>query len=577
MLLNIMCFAGLLFGFQNRYLVNNSLTNERSLSSLLFQLDSLIANEEATDQQIFLRAMIGLERGQTSYSLDLLRTIEGRQGEAGSAARTELSRWTRGDTFDARVAFVTDSVTEDSFIRHVRVFTHDQIEIPYNPLYTEVALERAWTIDSSIPGNMFYVDLIPAEKETGGYSVFYFVPSSRGTWVHIKIFGAFSGIVPALPDFYGKSCTYEIMFKENGVYTALPDSEFLLSVIVQKAGESLKNFDTGNFNFESAESAYSYFCDNLDITDIPLSLSFFKSRKAEDIFRQKRATPFETALLLMKTIAGVENIEIYAVKPRIFTYLTDAQSISAFDKILLRLNDTLWLDADLVSPFGHLPGNYQNALAIDLSSGDLTMTPWLEPGKSSCFVEQKIHTGNTGASYSIELSLTGDFFRLASNDPDFSEKIRSQILAMGPDVSIDKFSVEKTLTSINFSASFSGRVFSYTDNYFAVYLYKPSALLSMLRPSPSERSILFPFAAEVIQRTEISGEYLPMTPNAAGKETSFSRASLEISSSAGSVALLSSAVFWGERISSESYPALEEFTRFVHEDVFPEFLVFERN
>ncbi|MBN1620087.1 hypothetical protein JW890_05145 [candidate division WOR-3 bacterium] len=549
----------------------------RNFSFQIFELDSLIAHGKATDGQILKRAFIGLQRGQTSSSLDLLRSISDNENAAGLTAREELLKWSPGDPFPSDTVFVSDSLTGDSFVRHIKLFTQNEIQIPYNPLIENVALQKAWTTDSSVPGNMFSVNIISEDSVIGGYSLFYFLPSLRGAYVEIKMTGFFSGFLPLLPRFSNNPVSYSMSFRREDYSYQPADFEELYNLITERFREEILMFKNNPPLFSSPETAFAFLRREISVLDIPVGMSGLKFRETSEIIRQKRATPFEIALLLSNAFAENDRWCVFAVERRSFQNSDGVTSLPNFDRVFLVADDTLWIDASLESPFGHIPGEYQNSTALNLFTGNIASTPWLEPSRSRCFIIQEADIGAENVRISLSITLTGEFLRIAQNDPFLEDKLKNGILVSGRSAVLSDLSVENFSDSKIIRIEYSEPKISYQSGYYSVRLFKPTFFTSLLKPSRGLDVILMPFAASVIQTMTVKSDNALLPHSDILLETPFGRASLETRIENRKTTLTSCAVFRSEKISFQLLAAWEEFDRTVREDVFPEFLVFGRN
>ncbi len=563
--------------FENTVPKSDPLSEDRVFSSQIFELDSLIAHGKATDDQIFTRAIIGIQRGQTVSSLDLLRSISGKENSAGLAAREELLKWSPGVSFTSDTVFITDTLTGDSLVRHIKLFTQKEIQIPYNPLFENVELQKAWTPDSSVPGNMFSVNVIPEERVIGGYSVFYFLPSPRGAFVEIKIKGVFSGFLPLMPRFSDNPVSYSMSFRRADFSYEHVFFDELFNLIPEKVLEEISLLKKDSLIFSSPETAFAFLRREISVLDIPVGMSGLKSRKASEIIRQKRATPFEIALLLLNAFAENRKADIFAVERRGFQNSDGVSSLPNFDRIFLVADDTLWIDASLKSPFGHIPGEYQNSTALNLLTGKITSTPWLEPSRSCCFIIQEANIEPHAVRISLSITLTGEFMRIAENDPFLEDKIKNGVLVSGRSTVFSDLSVENFSGSKIIRIEYSEPKLDYQSGYYSVRLFKPTFFTSLLRASRGIDVILMPFSATVSQTTTVISDNAPLPYSDILLETPFGRASLVTRIENRKTVLASYAVFRSERISLQHLAAWEEFDRTVREDVFPEFLVFGRN
>ncbi|MBN1150539.1 hypothetical protein JXA84_04875 [candidate division WOR-3 bacterium] len=550
--------------FHNQY-------NERDLSSFIYKLDSLIQNGTATDEQVLQRAMVGFEKGQTSYSLSLLHSISMGNGEFNIKAREELSKWMKGEDFDPDTIFITDTVSEDSFIRHIKIFTSDEIEIPFNPQYTEVTLVRAWADNNAVPGNMYYIDLMPVDEVTGGYSVFYFVPPSSGSYVHLKISGAFSGLIPSQGFPSDRNIFYEVFDSALGIFVQITDQQYFLKNLSKKAEELVASFDKEQNGFENFSKLYGFLKDNVNLKNIPLEISLFRVKSANEILADREATPFEIAVFLYSCLGETQNAKIFLVSPRISENGESFGVFPCFEDIFLVIDDSFWVDPTFKAPLGHLPGKCQNSWAYDVLNGELIKTPWFEPLRSSCAVGLFVEIEGNIVLYNLKINLTGDFLIALKNDGQIIERLISQIQSIDSKFSPDYLSMRDFSDSLTIQACFSGNLYDYEDGFSALYLFKPSPFLACFKPFFIGGYFLFPFPGQIIQKTEIKGDRKFLSVYPVVRQSPFSRADFEILNQN---TLFSSAVrFWGERLPRGSFGVFEDFMRSASEDIFPEFLL----
>ncbi|MGC9367153.1 MAG: hypothetical protein ACP5FK_08970 [bacterium] len=506
-----------------------NLAAQGHISQAMIVLDGLNNQGIINHQQLLLWARLKEQFAQTDSACSIYHQLSSYQDATGFLSAGELVKWNSNLVFSTDTIYVIDSFYQNHYIRHVRIYLKSGQGIfilDYNPFFSYPEISGC-SHQNLTPGNYFRQKIIVDINFNATLSRLNFISSEPGNFVDFRIQGwdvtfpekiEFQDPRPvsyqliqlsSFPEYHISSQHFKRVNEKmigsgdvpdqyqsqwSGSHPWLVPSKFqswkeLADSIEQRI--NLENNHAGlsdDVDLNDLPRFYQYLQQQYIILEIPLYRTHYFCRSIEFCLNHSELTVLEIAKLIQAVLSPQNKVEILLASNQMPQTRYSPSPSVYFERVMVRVDDSIWINPQLNSPFNYLPGSFQNVPALNLFTGELEILPILSYKYSQCEIRNSLSLIFPEISVQTDISLTGDFYlNLLDNRQDENFILNDITIKHGlaHDIQIqEELRPDRGIISIKYKQP----LIPYSEHYSMIKLYVPDIFLSSVKFYNTEQS-----------------------------------------------------------------------------------------
>ena len=499
------------------------------ISQAMVVLDELNEQKIINNQQLLLWARLKEQFAQTDSACSIYLHLSNYQDASGFLSARELEKWNSNLDFNTDTIYIIDSFFQDHYIRHIWIYVKTGQGIfflDYNPFFSYPEISGCFH-QNSTPGNYFRQKIFNDVNFNVTWSRLNFLSSEPGNFVDFRIQG-WDVTFPEIIEFQDpRPVSYHLIqlssfppyqissqhFKRvdekmigsgdipdqyqsqwSGSNPWLIPSKFQSWKELADSIEQRINLDYNqagfdqNIDLNDLYAFYQYLQQYYSLLDIPLYRTHYFCRSIEFCLNHSELTLLEMAKLIHTVLSPQHKVEILLASNQIPLTRYSTSPSSYFDRVMVRIDDSIWINPQLNSPFNYLPGSFQNVPAINLFTEQLETLPVLSNKYSQCEIENSLRIIFPEVLVQTDISLTGEFYLNLLDKRQDENFILNDITSkhgLAHHIEIqEELKPDRGIISIQYQQP----LIAYSEHYSMIKLYVPDIFLSSIKFYSTEQS-----------------------------------------------------------------------------------------
>ncbi len=518
------------------------LTGNGEFSSAFEIILDLNESGEISRDEMLLFARLNLLKGQTDEAISIFNYLSVGADACAFLSIKEMEIWQIDSIFSRDTIYISDSICDNCIVRNMKIFIKPDFGIFYidfNPFYTYVEIKKAYSDSLSSQGGFFLQKMTGINPDIGWVTRLNFIPGRTGSYVVFRMiyldmtFPEKIEIEDDRPIIYeavksNYSVVYEHYNIKDDLYigsTDFPDisrdrwccknpwlvlspfrswQEISDTIAIRMKLNENQDLQFSEDLISQPFFLYLWLKNNMSLNPISTIKSHFIIRPLNRCIKYHDASELEIAAILYCVLKDHYEVKIlFCCSDKTDIKYSETPSFY-FDRILIFLpEDSIWIDPQLRSPFGYLPGDMQNTPALNITDGKIDTLPLFSPDRSFCRIFHDINIENDRILYKLNMVFTGEFYlnilREQKNEIFFKDKIIS-FFNYAEIKNIDEHLFEDSCSVV---VEFSYPKIPYNENICLVRLFKPVFLFEELYPQIMSDNYIFNNLFYIEQKIQI--------------------------------------------------------------------------